>query len=76
MRHVAQILQGRELEWIRIAQKFIHDALSTEPQKKEWRNWSVVDGILLVNDLHIGNLPMVWGMLKGWTKATHASTYI
>lgn len=66
MRHVAQLIDNRQMEWTKIARHFIKEALRVGPQKKERNHWTISKEILLDKDIHVTNSPTTQGMLKGW----------
>ncbi|KAL3698494.1 hypothetical protein R1sor_012570 [Riccia sorocarpa] len=66
MRHVCDLLEEREVEWVPIARRVIQIKLRIGPSKCERSQWHWGDSLLLLNGWRVPEVPTLDRLLKVW----------
>ncbi|KAL3685010.1 hypothetical protein R1sor_003032 [Riccia sorocarpa] len=69
MRHVVDLLEGRMVEWSRMAVRMLHVKMLTGPCKKERKHWSCGETLLLLSSLRTSDAPTLDRLLRVWFAA-------
>ncbi|KAL3682470.1 hypothetical protein R1sor_000492 [Riccia sorocarpa] len=66
MRHACSILEGKDVEWVRIARRIMLTKLRIGPQKRERSGWDCSDAMLLLPAWRMPDIPTLDKILKTW----------
>ncbi|KAL3690974.1 hypothetical protein R1sor_004625 [Riccia sorocarpa] len=66
MRHACSILEGKDVEWVRIARRIMLTKLHIGPQKRERSGWDCSDAMLLLSAWRMPDIPTLDKILKTW----------
>lgn len=76
MRSVSKLLLKPQVMWIQLAQINIQRSLATSLGCKSRRLWSTIEGILLMDDLHITLSPFLCDLIHGFHEASHYLLFV
>ncbi|KAL3699367.1 hypothetical protein R1sor_017389 [Riccia sorocarpa] len=66
---MARILEGERNDWTQMLRYFLSSAMSRQTSRREYRTWTVEEGLLLLPSIPTGGSTTTKHLIKGWEKA-------
>ncbi|KAL3685993.1 hypothetical protein R1sor_004015 [Riccia sorocarpa] len=68
LRQMARILEGERNDWTQMLRHFLSTAMTRQTSRREYRTWTVEEGLLLLPSIPTGGSTTTKHLIKGWEK--------